>query len=49
MACIMCGLDRDATLDEVRLQLLRDLESRAKALALRDSVDAMREHYEVKL
>ena len=41
--------DRDATLDEVRLQLLRDLESRAKALALRDSVDAMREHYEVKL
>ena len=41
--------DRDATLDEVRLQLLRDLESRAKALALRDSVDAMRENYEVKL
>ena len=41
--------DRDATLDEVRLQLLRDLESRAKSLALRDSVDAMREHYEVKL
>ena len=41
--------DRDATLDEVRLQLLRDLESRAKSLALRDSVDAMRENYEVKL
>ncbi len=41
--------DRDATLDEVRLQLLRDLESRAKALALRNSVDAMRENYEVIL
>lgn len=41
--------DRDATLDEVRLQLLRDLESRAKAAALRDSVNAMRENYEIKL
>ncbi len=41
--------DRDATLDEVRLQLLRDLESRAKAAALRDSINAMRENYEIKL
>jgi hypothetical protein len=41
--------ERDATLDEVRLQLLRDLESRAKAVALRNSVDTMRENYEVKL
>ena len=41
--------DRDATLEEVRLQLLRDLESRAKATALRESVDAMREDYEILL
>ena len=32
-----------------RLQLLRDLESRAKATALRESVDAMREDYEILL
>ena len=41
--------DRDVTLDEVRTQLLRDLESRAKATALQDGITAMRENYEVKL
>ena len=41
--------ERDATLEEVRGQLLRDLESRAKAEALRTSIDAMRENYEVIL
>ncbi|GAB5450289.1 MAG: hypothetical protein Hals2KO_06170 [Halioglobus sp.] len=40
--------DRDATLDEVRMQLQRDLESRAKAEALRDSIDKLRERYEVR-
>jgi hypothetical protein len=40
---------RDATLEEVRSQLLRDLESRARADALRSSIDAMRENYEVRL
>ncbi len=39
--------ERDATLEEVRLQLVRDLESRAKLVALRDSQDALREQYEV--
>jgi hypothetical protein len=39
--------DRDATLDEVRGQLLRDLESRARAEALQDSIAALRENYEV--
>lgn len=39
---------RDATVDEVRLQLQRDLESRAKEAALRESVEAMRQHYEVR-
>lgn len=38
---------RDATLDEVRQQLHRDLESRAKETALRESIVAMREHYEI--
>ena len=38
---------RDATLEEVRGQLLRDLESRATAAALQESIDAMREDYEV--
>lgn len=38
---------RDATLEEVRPQLVRDLESRAKLAALRDSQDALREQYEV--
>ena len=39
---------REATLDEVRLQLVRDLESRAKEAALRDSITRMREQYEIK-
>jgi parvulin-like peptidyl-prolyl isomerase len=39
---------RDATLDEVRPQLLRDLESRARAQALQESIDAMRKQYEVR-
>lgn len=41
--------ERAATLDEVRLQLQRDLESRAKAASLRNSIDALRENYEIKL
>jgi hypothetical protein len=41
--------DRDATLEEVRGQLLRDLESRAKAEALQQSIATMRESFEVKL
>ncbi len=40
--------DRDATLDEVRLQLERDLESRAKETALRDSISAMHQNYEIR-
>lgn len=39
---------RDATLDEVRVQLLRDLESRASDAALQESIEAMREQYEVQ-
>mgnify|MGYP001544746529 FL=1 len=39
---------RDATLEEVRGLLLRDLESRARAEALRDSIETMRENYEVR-
>jgi hypothetical protein len=39
---------REATVDEVRLQLQRDLESRAKEAALRESVEAMRQHYEIR-
>jgi len=39
---------RDATLEEVRVQLLRDLESRAKDAALRDSLSTMRQHYEIR-
>ncbi len=41
--------EREAQLDEVRLQLLRDLESRARSEALRSSIAALRENYEVKL
>lgn len=41
--------DREATLDEVRVQLLRDLESRAKAKALGESIATLREHYEVMI
>ncbi|MEH6593156.1 MAG: peptidylprolyl isomerase [Halioglobus sp.] len=40
---------RDATLEEVRLQLLRDLESRARAEALQTAIDTLREDYEVIL
>lgn len=39
---------RDATVDEVRVQLERDLESRAKDTALRNSINAMRENYEIR-
>lgn len=39
---------RAATLDEVRLQLQRDLESRATADALRKSIAALRQHYEIR-
>lgn len=39
---------RDATLDEVRPQLLRDLESRASAAALQQGIESMREQYEVR-
>lgn len=38
---------RDATLDESRVQLQRDLESRARADALAQSIDKLREEYEV--
>lgn len=38
---------RDASLDEVRTQLLRDLESRASDAALQDSIKKMRAEYEV--
>jgi len=41
--------ERDATLDEVRRQLVRDLESRARAEALRESIAGMRELYEMRL
>ena len=39
---------RDATVDEVRQQLQRDLESRAKETTLRESIEAMRQHYEIR-
>ena len=42
-------VDRDATLEEVRGQLLRDLESRDKAAALQDSITTMRDGFEVRL
>jgi parvulin-like peptidyl-prolyl isomerase len=40
--------ERDATLEEVRLQLVRDLESRARAVALRESIAALRDDYEIR-
>ena len=40
---------REATLDEVRQQLLRDLESRNKDTALRESISAMRQNYEIRV
>ncbi len=39
---------REATLEEVRVQLERDLESRARDTALRGSIIAMRENYEIR-
>ena len=41
--------DRDATLEEVRPQLLRDLESRARATALSEAIARLREDYEVRI
>jgi hypothetical protein len=38
---------RDATLEESRVRLLRDLESRARATALQQSIDELRQDYEV--
>ncbi|MEM8563443.1 MAG: peptidylprolyl isomerase [Pseudomonadota bacterium] len=38
---------RDARLDEVQLQLQRDLEARAKTLALEESMIPLRERYEL--
>jgi hypothetical protein len=40
---------REATLDEVRRQLVRDLESRHRAEALASAVDRLREEYEVRV
>ncbi len=39
--------EREATIDEVRVQLLRDLESQARREALQASIDQLRENYEV--
>ena len=39
---------RDATLEEVRLQLQRDLELRAREAALRNGISALREEYEIR-
>jgi len=39
---------REATLEEVRQQLVRDLESRTKDTALRESISAMRQNYEIR-
>lgn len=39
---------RDATLEEVRTELLRDLESRARDKALADSIAALRQRYKVR-
>ena len=41
--------ERDATLEEVRPQLLRDLESVEKAQALQQAMTLLREDYEVRL
>lgn len=40
---------RDATLEEVRTLLVRDIESRARSAALQESTERMREDYEVIL
>ena len=39
---------RDATLDEVRQRLVRDLDSRARATALREAIVALRQQFEVR-
>lgn len=39
---------RDATLEEVRPLLVRDLESRARAAALQESIENLRQDYEVR-
>jgi len=39
---------RDATMEEVRQQLLRDLDTRAEEAALRDSIAALRQQYEIR-
>jgi PPIC-type PPIASE domain len=39
---------RDATLEEVRPLLTRDYESRARSIALQESIERMREDYEVR-
>ena len=41
--------ERDATLNEVKGQLLRDLEMKAKTAALASAIDDLRGDYEVKL
>ena len=48
MEKVMCALWSDRSGDALREQLLRDLESRASAAALQESIDAMREQYEVR-
>lgn len=40
---------RDATLDEVRTQILRDLELQAKSKALASAIENLRKDFEVKL
>ncbi|MFK7978167.1 MAG: peptidyl-prolyl cis-trans isomerase [Halioglobus sp.] len=40
--------ERDATLEEVQLQLTRDIDGRAKAAALQESLDKLRQRYEVR-
>jgi hypothetical protein len=39
---------REATLEEVRVQLQRDLEARARDAALNNSIAALRQHYEIR-
>lgn len=39
---------REATLEEVRTQLLRDLDSRARDKALSDSISDLRQYYEIR-
>ena len=40
--------EREAQLEEVRLQLRRDLESRARSAALQWAIETLRAHYEVR-